>query len=105
LDRAFPDERPLGPRLRLQWLSLSPRRNGYKDFAKKAPPIPAPSRPEPSAQDGKFEDAYLFTTALEALPAWVIETFAQRWAIEQGFRDDLEGLYHYALDLMPREES
>jgi hypothetical protein len=42
--------------------------------------------------EGKFEDAYLFTTALTALPVWVIETFAKRWAIEQSFRDSKQVL-------------
>jgi hypothetical protein len=42
--------------------------------------------------EGKFDDAYLFTTALAALPAWVIETFARRWAIEQAFRDSKQAL-------------
>jgi hypothetical protein len=42
--------------------------------------------------EGKFEDAYLFTTALAALPAWVIEAFARRWAIEQSFRDSKQVL-------------
>jgi len=46
--------------------------------------------------EGKFEDTYLFTTKLDALPGWVIETFAKRWAIEVAFRDskqvlDIEG--------------
>jgi hypothetical protein len=50
--------------------------------------------------DGKFEDTYLFTTKLEALPAWVIETFAKRWAVEVAFRDskqvlDIEGPQHW----------
>jgi hypothetical protein len=50
--------------------------------------------------EGKFEDTYLFTTMVEALPAWVIETFAKRWAIEQSFRDskqvlDIEGPQHW----------
>jgi hypothetical protein len=49
---------------------------------------------------GKFEDSYLFTTMVEALPEWVIETFAKRWAIEQSFRDskqvlDIEGPQHW----------
>jgi DDE superfamily endonuclease len=50
--------------------------------------------------EGKFEDTFLFTTKLEALPAWVIETFAKRWAIEVAFRDskqvmDIEGPQHW----------
>jgi hypothetical protein len=49
---------------------------------------------------GKFEDTYLFTTRVEALPEWVIETFAKRWAIEVSFRDskqvlDIEGPQHW----------
>jgi hypothetical protein len=50
--------------------------------------------------EGKFEDTYLFTTMVAALPEWVIETFAKRWAIEQSFRDskqvlDIEGPQHW----------
>jgi hypothetical protein len=50
--------------------------------------------------EDKFEDTYLFTTKLDALPAWVIETFAKRWAIEVSFRDskqvlDIEGPQHW----------
>jgi hypothetical protein len=49
---------------------------------------------------GKFEDTYLFTTMVAALPEWVIETFAKRWAIEVSFRDskqvlDIEGPQHW----------
>ena len=50
---------------------------------------------------GKFEDTYLFTTMVEAIPEWVIETFAKRWAIEVSFRDskqvlDIEGPQHWS---------
>ena len=50
--------------------------------------------------EGKFEDTHLFTTRLEALPGWVIETFARRWAVEVAFRDskqvlDIEGPQHW----------
>lgn len=50
--------------------------------------------------EGKFEDTNLFTTKLDALPVWVIETFAKRWAIEVAFRDskqvlDIEGPQHW----------
>jgi hypothetical protein len=50
--------------------------------------------------EGKFEDTHLFTTRLEALPVWVIETFAKRWAVEVAFRDskqvmDIEGPQHW----------
>src|SRR5262245_25228871 len=50
--------------------------------------------------EGKFEDTYLFTTKRDALPGWVIETFAKRWAIEVSFRDskqvmDIEGPQHW----------
>jgi hypothetical protein len=50
--------------------------------------------------EDKFEDSYLFTTKLEALPVWVIETYAKRWAIEVSFRDskqvlDIEGPQHW----------
>jgi hypothetical protein len=46
--------------------------------------------------DGKLQDAYLFTTDLEASAAWVIEAFARRWSIEVLFRAskqvmDIEG--------------
>jgi hypothetical protein len=36
--------------------------------------------------DGRMSDAYLFTTDLQASPAWVIEQFAWRWSIEVLFR-------------------
>jgi hypothetical protein len=36
LNRSFPDERSLGPRLRLQRLRLLPRRNGCNDFPPKS---------------------------------------------------------------------
>lgn len=36
--------------------------------------------------EGKLDDTYLFTTDLSAAPAWVIETFAQRWSIEVAFK-------------------
>jgi hypothetical protein len=50
--------------------------------------------------EDSFEDTYLFTTKLDALPVWVIETFAKRWAIECAFRDskqilDIEGPQHW----------
>jgi hypothetical protein len=50
--------------------------------------------------EGKFEDTHLFTTKVEALPVWVIETFAKRWAVEVAFRDskqvmDIEGPQHW----------
>jgi hypothetical protein len=50
--------------------------------------------------EGKFEDTHLFTTKLDALPGWVIETFAKRWAVEVAFRDskqvlDIEGPQHW----------
>lgn len=50
--------------------------------------------------EGRFEDTYLFTTNLGALPAWVIETFAKRWCVEVAFRDskqilDIEGPQHF----------
>jgi hypothetical protein len=35
---------------------------------------------------GRMRDAYLFTTDLQATPAWVITRFAWRWAIEVLFR-------------------
>jgi hypothetical protein len=50
--------------------------------------------------EGKLEDAYLFTTDLEASAAWVIEAFARRWSIEVLFRAskqvmDIEGPQHW----------
>jgi hypothetical protein len=35
---------------------------------------------------GKFKDAYLFTTDLDADLAWVISTFSRRWSIEVAFK-------------------
>jgi hypothetical protein len=35
---------------------------------------------------GKFQDKYLFTTAVDANLRWVISTFARRWAIEVAFK-------------------
>jgi hypothetical protein len=35
---------------------------------------------------GKFEDAYLFTTDLDADLTWVISTFSRRWSIEVAFK-------------------
>ena len=49
--RSFPDGRPLGPRLRLQRLRLPPGGTVATISPQKAPPLPAPSRPEPTAQD------------------------------------------------------
>src|SRR5262245_27109682 len=49
--RSFPDERPRGPRRRLQELSIPTRRNGCNDLPSIAPPGAAPSRPEPTAPD------------------------------------------------------
>src|SRR3954447_11251960 len=51
MSRSFPDGRPLGRRLRLHRLRLSPWRNSCNDFPQKAPPLPAPSQPEPTAPD------------------------------------------------------
>jgi hypothetical protein len=50
--------------------------------------------------EGKFDDTYLFTTMLDKLPVWVIETFSKRWSIEVAFRDskqvlDIEGPQHW----------
>lgn len=36
--------------------------------------------------DSKLDDAYLFTTDLQATAAWVIATFARRWSVEVLFR-------------------
>jgi hypothetical protein len=35
---------------------------------------------------GKFNDAYLFTTDINASPEWVICTFSRRWSIEVAFK-------------------
>jgi len=35
---------------------------------------------------GKFRDTHLFTTDLDATPAWVIESYARRWSIEVAFK-------------------
>jgi len=35
---------------------------------------------------GKFDDAYLFTTDVDAALSWVIATFARRWSIEVAFK-------------------
>ena len=35
---------------------------------------------------GKFDDAYLFTTDVDAKLSWVIATFARRWSIEVAFK-------------------
>jgi len=35
---------------------------------------------------GKFDDAYLFTTAVDAELSWVIATYARRWSIEVAFK-------------------
>jgi hypothetical protein len=35
---------------------------------------------------GKFDDAYLFTTDVDAELSWVIATFARRWSIEVAFK-------------------
>jgi hypothetical protein len=50
---------------------------------------------------GKLDDAYLFTTDLQAGVAWVITQFAWRWSIEVLFRAskqvlDIEGPQHYS---------
>jgi DDE superfamily endonuclease len=50
---------------------------------------------------GKLDDAYLFTTDLQARLEWVITQFAWRWSIEVLFRAskqvlDLEGPQHYS---------
>jgi len=50
--------------------------------------------------EGNLDDTYLFTTDLTAVPAWVIETFAQRWSIEVAFKAskqvlDIQGPQHW----------
>jgi len=35
---------------------------------------------------GNFDDAYLFTTDVDAELSWVIATFARRWSIEVAFK-------------------
>ena len=37
--------------------------------------------------EGKFRDAYLFTTDLGASLSWVVATFARRWSIETAFQE------------------
>jgi hypothetical protein len=49
---------------------------------------------------GKFRDAYLFTTDLRASISWVVATFARRWSIEVAFQAskqvmDIEGPQHW----------
>jgi hypothetical protein len=50
--------------------------------------------------EGRLRDAYLFTTDLQASPAWVLTMFAWRWSIEVLFRAskqvlDLEAPQHW----------
>jgi DDE superfamily endonuclease len=50
--------------------------------------------------EGKFRDAYLFTTDLEARLSWVVTTFARRWSIEVAFKASkqvmgIEGPQHW----------
>ena len=51
--------------------------------------------------EGRMRDVYLFTTDVQAEPRWVIEQFAQRWAIECLFRAskqvmDIEAPHHWS---------
>ena len=39
------------------------------------------------ALDQGYDEVYLFTTDLDADPAWVVETYAKRTSIEQAFKD------------------
>jgi hypothetical protein len=57
--------------------------------------------------EGKLADAYLFSTDLQARPAWVVSQFAQRWAIEVLFRAskqvlDLEAPQHYSREAVAK---
>jgi hypothetical protein len=57
--------------------------------------------------EGRLEDGYLFSTDLRASAAWVIEQFAQRWAIEVLFRAskqvlDIEGPQHYSREAVEK---
>ena len=50
--------------------------------------------------EGKFRDAYLFTTDLGASPSWVVATFSRRWSIEVAFKAskqvmEIEGPQHW----------
>ena len=50
--------------------------------------------------EGKFRDAYLFTTDLGASLSWVVATFARRWSIEVMFKASkqvmgIEGPQHW----------
>jgi hypothetical protein len=50
--------------------------------------------------EGKFRDAYLFTTDREASLSWVVATFARRWSIEVMFKASkqvmgIEGPQHW----------
>ena len=50
--------------------------------------------------EGKFRDAYLFTTDLGASLSWVVATFARRWSIEVAFKASkqvmgIEGPQHW----------
>jgi hypothetical protein len=50
--------------------------------------------------EGKFRDAYLFTTDLGASPSWVVTTFSRRWSIEVAFKAskqvmEIEGPQHW----------
>jgi hypothetical protein len=56
---------------------------------------------------GKMEDAYLFTTQLDASAEWVITQFAWRWSIEVLFRAskqvlDIEGPQHYSREAVEK---
>jgi DDE superfamily endonuclease len=51
--------------------------------------------------EGKFRDAYLFTTDLGASPSWVVTTFSRRWSIEVAFKAskqvmEIEGPQHWS---------
>jgi hypothetical protein len=51
--------------------------------------------------EGKFRDAYLFTTHRGASLTWVVETFARRWSIEVAFKASkqvmgIEGPQHWS---------
>lgn len=44
------------------------------------------------AIDQGYDEIYLFTTDLDADPAWVVETYAKRTSIEQAFKDSKQVL-------------
>ncbi len=57
--------------------------------------------------EGKLDDAYLFSTDLQARPEWVVTQFAWRWSIEVLFRAskqvlDIEAPQHYSREAVEK---